>query len=169
MTSLFPSNISQLAEKVLSAARAKKLKIVTAESCTGGLISGCLTDIAGSSDVVERGFVTYSNEAKEDMIGVDIDILKEFGAVSAETAAEMADGALDASPADISVAVTGIAGPGGATPQKPVGLVYIGIANRDGAVRTVKCNFSGDRATVRLATVQKALEEVLAEVADIQP
>ena len=164
MTSPFSNKILTLAETVLTAARKNKLKIITAESCTGGLVAACLTEIAGSSDVVECGVVTYSYQSKIDLLGVDEDTLQEYGAVSEETAAEMADGALDLSPADISVAVTGIAGPGGATPGKPVGLVYIGIATRDGGVRTIQNNFSGSREQVRMATVEKALQELLAEI-----
>lgn len=161
---VFDGTLSTLAEKVLAAARQKKLKIVTSESCTGGLIAAAITDIPGSSDVFDRGFMTYSYESKVDLLGVDPDTLKEHGAVSEEVAVEMADGALDAAPADISLAVTGIAGPGGATPGKPVGLVYIGIATRDGDIRTVKNNFSGNRSDVRLQTVEKALQELLVEI-----
>lgn len=160
----FPAHIRQLAEKTLAAARQKKWRIVTAESCTGGLIAAALTEVPGSSDVFDRGFMTYSYESKMDILGVDDATLKEFGAVSEETAVEMADGALDAAPAEIAVAVTGIAGPGGATPGKPVGLVYIGIATREGEMHVTKNNFSGDRAEVRMATVQKALELLLQEM-----
>lgn len=166
MTSLFPAHITDLATQVLAAARQKKMMITTAESCTGGLIAASLTDIPGSSDVIDRGFITYSYESKTDLLGVDPDTLAEAGAVSEEIAAEMADGLLDVSPVDITVAVTGIAGPGGGTPDKPVGLVYIGIATRDGVVRTVKNNFKGDRNAVRLQTVEKALRELLAEMQD---
>src|SRR5262249_45856777 len=105
--------------------------IATAESCTGGLIAATLTEIAGSSDVVDRGFVTYSNEAKSDLLGVPATLIAEHGAVSAEVASAMAAGALNRSRAAIAVAVTGIAGPGGGSPEKPVGLVYIGLARRD--------------------------------------
>jgi nicotinamide-nucleotide amidase len=114
MTQLFPDDITQAAESVLAAARAKRLKIATAESCTGGLISGALTEIAGSSDVFDRGFVTYSNEAKAMTLGVATKTLRMRGAVSRETAAEMAIGALARSEADVAVAVTGLAGPSGA-------------------------------------------------------
>lgn len=161
---LFPPHITALAEQVLAAARARKMMLTTAESCTGGLIAASLTEIPGSSDVIDRGFITYSYESKTDLLGVDPDMLVDCGAVSEEVAADMADGLLDVSPVDIALAVTGIAGPGGGTPEKPVGLVYIGIATRDGAVRTVKNNFSGDRSSVRLQTVEKALKELLAEI-----
>lgn len=164
---LFPLHITQLAEKTLAAARAKELKITAAESCTGGLIAGALTEIAGSSDVFERGFVTYSNQSKQDLLGVEEDTLIAFGAVSAETAAEMADGALDSSLADVAVSVTGVAGPGGGTSAKPVGLVYMGVASSDGAVRTFSHHFTGDRAAVRLAAVQKALELLLEEIENV--
>lgn len=154
----------QLAEKVLSEARARKILLATAESCTGGLIGGALTDVPGSSDVVERGFITYSNEAKTDLLGVKEETLKNFGAVSAETAREMAEGALRNSRADIAVSVTGIAGPGGGSAAKPVGLVYIGVASKKNGVRTIKNNFTGDRAGVRRATIEKALDEMLGEI-----
>jgi nicotinamide-nucleotide amidase len=120
------------AKAVLDACRLRGLKVATAESCTGGLVAGALTDIAGSSDVVDRGFVTYSNEAKQTMLGVPAATLKRYGAVSAQTAAAMAAGALRNSLADITVAITGIAGPGGGTKQKPVGLVHFAAASRDG-------------------------------------
>jgi nicotinamide-nucleotide amidase len=124
--------LRKAATHVLDAFRARGLKLATAESCTGGLVAASLTDIAGSSDVVDRGFVTYSNAAKEAMLGVPATTLKRHGAVSAETAAAMAAGALKYSLADVSVAITGIAGPGGGTAQKPVGLVHFAAASRDG-------------------------------------
>jgi len=117
---------------VLDLFREHGLKLATAESCTGGLVAGALTEIAGSSDVVDRGFVTYSNEAKRAMLGVPAATLKRHGAVSAETAAAMAKGALKNSLADIAVAITGIAGPGGGSTAKPVGLVYFAAARRGG-------------------------------------
>ena len=115
----------------MSAARAS-LKIATAESCTGGLVAGALTEIAGSSDVVDRGFVTYSNEAKHEMLGVPVATLEQHGAVSRETAEAMARGALGRATADLAVAITGIAGPGGGSPEKPVGLVHFAAASRTG-------------------------------------
>ncbi len=129
---MFDQEIRELAKSLLETLHGKKLKLVTAESCTGGLVAAALTEIPGSSDVLERGFVTYSNAAKESDLGVPADILKRFGAVSAETARAMAEGALKASPADISVAITGIAGPDGGTPGKPVGLVHFAAARRNG-------------------------------------
>jgi nicotinamide-nucleotide amidase len=127
-----PATLRRAAAGVLDLFRARGLKIATAESCTGGLVAGALTEIAGSSDVVDRGFVTYSNEAKQAMLGVPAATLKRYGAVSAETAAAMAKGALKHSLADIAVAVTGVAGPGGGSKQKPVGLVYFAAASRNG-------------------------------------
>jgi nicotinamide-nucleotide amidase len=146
------------AETLLTAARAKSMKITTAESCTGGLIAGLLTEIPGSSDVVERGFVTYSNDAKEEMIGVSHDLLVAHGAVSEQVARAMAEGALNHSKADIAVAVTGIAGPGGGSAEKPVGLVHIAAARGDSIIHR-ECRF-GDigRTEVRTATVEVALE-----------
>jgi nicotinamide-nucleotide amidase len=120
------------AKRVLDVCRARGLMIATAESCTGGLVAAALTEIAGSSDVVDSGFVTYSNAAKEAMLGVPAATLKRYGAVSAETATAMAAGALKHSDADLSVAITGIAGPGGGSKQKPVGLVHFAAASREG-------------------------------------
>lgn len=120
------------ASRVLKAARARKWKIATAESCTGGLVAAALTDIAGSSDVVDRGFVTYSNAAKRDLLAVPAKTLETHGAVSRATAEAMARGALAHSDADLAVAITGIAGPGGGSKDKPVGLVHFATAARDG-------------------------------------
>ena len=131
-----------------------------AESCTGGGIAAALTEVAGSSAWFDRGFVTYSNQAKRDMLGVSADTLRAFGAVSRETATEMALGALANSAADLSVAVTGIAGPGGGTPDKPVGTVWIAWAT-EGSVEAVCEHFAGDRAAVRTATVDAALDGLL--------
>ncbi len=152
------------AEALLDACRARELKLATAESCTGGLISACLTDIAGSSTVFERGFVTYSNEAKQEILGVPMDLIRAHGAVSDAVVAAMAEGALAKSLADICVAVTGIAGPTGGTAEKPVGLVHLATARRGGATRLDHQIFPGDRGEVRRATVAKALELMLARV-----
>jgi nicotinamide-nucleotide amidase len=145
------------AEALLGLARGSGLKIATAESCTGGLIAGLLTEIAGSSDVFERGFVTYSNDAKHELLGVPEALLKTHGAVSAPVARAMAEGALKHSRADVSIAVTGVAGPGGGTSEKPVGLVYIAAARGD-ETRVEEHRF-GDpgRNQVRLRTVEAAL------------
>lgn len=144
------------AEVLLALLRARRLMIATAESCTGGLIAATLTAIAGSSDVVDRGFVTYSNDAKRAMLGVAEATLAAAGAVSEEVAREMADGALGVSTADIALSVTGIAGPGGATETKPVGLVFIGAARRGGTLLVERHVFGGDRAAIRNASVSVA-------------
>jgi nicotinamide-nucleotide amidase len=155
---MFSAALLAQAEKLLADARARKLRIVTAESCTGGLIAGLLTEIAGSSDVVERGFVTYSNESKHELLGVPDDLIVQHGAVSAEVARAMALGALKQSRADLSVAVTGIAGPGGGTKDKPVGLVHLAAAHGDRVIAR-ECRF-GDigRREVRIKSVAIALE-----------
>lgn len=163
--SLFPADLTAMATKIIDSARAKKIRLVTAESCTGGIISGCLTEVAGSSDVFDRGFVSYSYDAKMAQLDVERKTIGDFGAVSSETALEMAIGALRSSHADIAIAVTGIAGPGGGTDEKPVGLVYIGLANgRKVDTYTIKNNFAGDRSDVRLATVRKAFETLQLEI-----
>jgi nicotinamide-nucleotide amidase len=157
------------ATQVLKVFRARGLKIATAESCTGGLVAGALTEIAGSSDVVDRGFVTYSNAAKEAMLGVPAATLKRYGAVSAETAVAMAAGALKNSEADVTVAITGIAGPGGGSAQKPVGLVHFAAASRDGRRLAVRRHFGKiGRRRVRERSVAQALAllQALAEGAD---
>jgi nicotinamide-nucleotide amidase len=152
------NRIHRLSIEVLKAARARGEKLATAESCTGGLIAGALTDIAGSSDVFDRGFVTYSNEAKREMLGVSDRTLKLHGAVSAEVAGDMALGALKNSRAALTVAVTGVAGPGGGTEAKPVGLVHFATAHRDGRVNRVEKRFGAlGRAEVRALTVEFAL------------
>jgi nicotinamide-nucleotide amidase len=143
---------------------ARGWKVATAESCTGGLVAGAITDIAGSSEWFERGFVSYSNEAKIELLGVRPETLARFGAVSEVTAREMAAGVLERSRADIGVAVTGIAGPGGGTPDKPVGLVWLAWALRNGRVDAASHHFSGDRAAVRGATVGVALKGLIERV-----
>jgi nicotinamide-nucleotide amidase len=143
---------------VLDICRARGLKIATAESCTGGLVAGALTEIAGSSDVVDRGFVTYSNEAKQQMLGVPADTIKKNGAVSRETAEAMARGALGNADADIVVSITGIAGPGGGSKDKPVGLVHFAAAARSGALTHKEMRY-GDigRSELRRLSVLQAL------------
>jgi nicotinamide-nucleotide amidase len=150
-----------LAEDVLDACRRRRWKLATAESCTGGMVAAALTDIAGSSDVVERGFVTYSNEAKMELLGVPGALLVAHGAVSEEVARAMAQGALARAPVELAVSITGIAGPGGATPTKPVGLVWFGVAVRGGTAQTERYVFPGDRAAVRTAARERALELLL--------
>ena len=136
----------------------RRWTVATAETCTGGLIAGAITDVGGSSAWFDRGFVTYSNEAKIEMLGVRAATLAAYGAVSEATAREMAAGALARSGADIAVAVTGIAGPSGGTPEKPVGLVCFAWARRGSAVDACTLHFTGDRAAVREAAVVAALE-----------
>ncbi len=146
-----------LAAEILDRCRQKNTKLVTVESCTGGLIAAALTHIAGSSDVFERGFVTYSNDAKTEMVGVPALLIARHGAVSAEVAGAMAEGALLVSPADLAVSVTGVAGPGGGSVEKPVGLVWFGCAQRGGPCAAFQQNFAGDRAAVRAQSVAFAL------------
>jgi nicotinamide-nucleotide amidase len=150
--------IRHTAARVLDACRAHGFKVATAESCTGGLVAGALTEIPGSSDVLDRGFVTYSNAAKQAMLGVPASILEQHGAVSRETADAMAAGALVMSDADLAVAITGIAGPGGGSAEKPVGLVNFAAAARDGR-RVHREKRYGDvgRSAVRREAVAEAL------------
>jgi nicotinamide-nucleotide amidase len=161
---MFEAALLDQARALLDAARAKHIRIVTAESCTGGLIAGLLTEIPGSSDVVERGFVTYSNEAKEDALGVPAALLRKYGAVSDQVARAMADGALRHARAQLAIAVTGIAGPGGGSVEKPVGLVYIALADGH-EISSYEFRF-GDigRSNVRIATVQEAVKLLSAAV-----
>jgi nicotinamide-nucleotide amidase len=149
-----------IAKRVGERLAAGRHMLATAESCTGGWVAQAITAIAGSSDWFERGFVTYSNDAKQEMLGVRADTLKRHGAVSEQTAREMAQGALARSKASLSVAVTGIAGPGGGSAEKPVGMVCFAWASRQGA-RTETLHFSGDRESVRHQSVIHALEGVL--------
>jgi nicotinamide-nucleotide amidase len=157
--SLFPPDIEALAARIIASFAERGLTVATAESCTGGLIVGALTEIAGSSAVVDRSFVTYSNQAKMDLLGVTSDTLAGFGAVSRETALQMVAGALPRSGADLAVAVTGIAGPGGGSDEKPVGLVHIAARSRSGILLHKEMRY-GDlgREGIRLATVRTALE-----------
>ena len=156
-----------LARTVLALCGARGIMLATAESCTGGMIAAALTDIAGSSTVVDRGFVTYSNEAKQDMLGVKAETLARFGAVSAETAREMAEGALAHSRAGIAVSVTGIAGPGGGNAEKPVGLVWFGLAQAGQPVHSEHRVFkNADRAEVRQAACRHALQMLETALAD---
>lgn len=143
-------------------------KLATAESCTGGLIAACCTDVAGSSDWFDRGFVTYSNAAKTEMLGVDAALITEHGAVSEPVARAMAQGALQHSAAQVAIAVTGVAGPGGGSPAKPVGTVWMGWATPAGVVTELH-HFAGDRAQVRAATVQHALRRLAELLQAIKP
>lgn len=154
---MFDSDLLLRAARLISLCEARALKISSAESCTGGLVAALLTEIAGSSAVFERGFVTYSNAAKVELIGVPVQTISQFGAVSEETARAMAAGALAHSSANIAVAITGIAGPGGGTSAKPVGLVHIASAAVNGRVIHARHLFDGNRAEVRLSAVKEAL------------
>jgi len=155
---MFSPVLLSLAKTVLDEARAKSLRIATAESCTGGLIAGLLTEIPGSSDVLDRGFVVYSDQAKQDLLGVPGSLIAELGAVSRAVARAMAQGAVAHSTAQLAVAVTGIAGPGGGSAQKPVGLVHLAAFRENGALLHEEHRF-GDigRAQVRLKSVEAAL------------
>jgi PncC family amidohydrolase len=141
----------------------KKLTIATAESCTGGLIGAAITAVSGSSDYFDGGVIAYDNRIKRDLLGVPARVLGKYGAVSAETVLAMASGACRLLKTDCAIAVSGIAGPGGGTTEKPVGLVYIGIAVRD-SCRAVRCNFSGERQRIREKTVERSLREMIAAV-----
>jgi nicotinamide-nucleotide amidase len=160
---LYPADIESQASAIIVDYRDRGWMIATAESCSGGLIAGALTEIAGSSAVVDRGFVTYTNQAKMDLIGVSAATLDAFGAVSKETALQMAHGALMRSGAEVAVAVTGIAGPGGGSAEKPVGLVHLALKTRSGLIdhREMRYGEIG-RDQVRLGTVRTALEMLVA-------
>jgi len=162
---MFDHELRDAAERVLNACRHRDLKVATAESCTGGLIAATLTAIAGSSDVVDRAFVTYSNEAKRDMIGVRWDMIMKHGAVSEPVARAMASGALRHSEADLAVSVTGVAGPGGGTAEKPVGLVHFGAMRKGGEPIVERHVFHGDRDSIRRVAVITALA-LLASLAE---
>lgn len=153
------------AERVLVEARKRGLRIATAESCTGGMVSAALTDIAGSSDVFDRGFVTYSNEAKQTMLGVAAVTISAHGAVSPQTAQAMAEGALSHSLADLAVSITGVAGPGGGSPDKPVGLVHFALARRGVPTVSTHHHFGSiGRADIRTRATAVALEMMLASL-----
>lgn len=162
MTHFLPL-IKNLAQRL----QEKHWHLVTAESCTGGLVASQLTELAGSSNWFERGFVTYSNVSKQELLGVPEQLLQQCGAVSLEVAAAMATGALQHSSGNIALSVTGIAGPGGGTAEKPVGTVCFAWANHQGQVLTLKEQFSGDRHTVRQAACQTALEGLLSFIKEI--
>lgn len=151
-------DLSTAAARVVAELRHRQLTVATAESCTGGLVAGALTEVAGASEVVDRGFVTYTNAAKTEMLGVPAEMIAAVGAVSREVAIAMAEGALRRSRAHVSVAVTGVAGPGGGTAEKPVGLVHLAVARRGGATLHRECRFGAiGRAAVRARAVAAAL------------
>ena len=158
---MFPADLLKEAAELLDRLRAQGLRLATAESCTGGLIAALFTEIAGSSDVVERGFVTYSNAAKTELLGVSDDLLARHGAVSEPVARAMVQGALAHSHADVAVSVTGVAGPGGGSDAKPVGLVHIAALHKGGDVVHQECRFGAiGRGPIRLASVEVALQLV---------
>lgn len=158
---LHREHIAALARRLGETLGGRRAMCATAESCTGGLVAGAITEIAGSSAWFDRGFVTYSNEAKQALLGVPSQTLAAHGAVSEPTAKAMAEGALRASAAAVAVAITGIAGPGGGSPGKPVGTVCFGFATRGAPTRTRTLRFAGDRAEVRAASVVVALEGLI--------
>jgi len=166
---MFSHDLRTQAERLLDAYKDAGWMLATAESCTGGLIAGLLTEIAGSSAVVERGFVTYTNAAKQEMLGVPAETLSDHGAVSAPVARAMADGALARAPVQAAVAVTGVAGPGGGTPDKPVGRVEFALAARGLETYTVRHDLTGDRTQIRLASVSLALELFHHALANARP
>lgn len=159
---LYPDDIEAMAGRIVAQFAGRGLTVATAESCTGGLIVGALTEISGSSAVVDRGFVTYSNQAKIDLLGVRPETLERHGAVSRQTAVEMVEGALSRSGCSVAVAVTGIAGPGGGSDEKPVGLVHLAAGSRNGVPlhREMRYGEIG-RSAIRLATVRTALEMLI--------
>ncbi|PPR69476.1 MAG: Nicotinamide-nucleotide amidohydrolase PncC [Alphaproteobacteria bacterium MarineAlpha1_Bin1] len=163
---MFPKDLIEQASALLQSCRKAGVTVATAESCTGGLIAGCLTEIAGSSDVVDRGFVTYSNEAKNVMLDVPMRLIERHGAVSESVARTMAEGALAHSFAVLSVAVTGVAGPGGGTAEKPIGLVHLACAKRGGETRHREERY-GDlgRSAIREATIRTAMEMLMEQLA----
>ncbi len=149
-------SVTDAAKLLVELLISKKETVATAESCTGGLIGGAITSVSGASAVYEQGYITYANSAKEKLLGVKSETLETLGAVSVETAFQMAEGVCRVSGGSLGIAVTGIAGPGGGTPQKPVGLVYIGISYKN-ETRVYECHFSGNRENVRSCTVFTAL------------
>jgi len=158
MIQMVDAEVQRQAAALLAACRAAGLRVATAESCTGGLIAGALTAVAGSSDVVDRGFVTYSNAAKTEMLGIAPEMIAQVGAVSEAVARGMAEGALARAHAQLAVAVTGIAGPGGGSPGKPVGLVWFAVAARRLPTVASSHVFDGDRGAIRTATVRTAMQ-----------
>ncbi|RZI86682.1 MAG: CinA family protein [Rubrivivax sp.] len=158
---MMPDRLTDLATQVATQLLAQGRRLATAESCTGGLIAATCTDLSGSSAWFERGFVTYSNEAKTELLGVDAALIEAHGAVSEPVARAMAEGALARSRADRAVAVTGVAGPTGGSVDKPVGTVWLAWAALGAPTMTLRCQFAGDRAAVRLATVAQALQGLL--------
>ena len=161
---MYPHTILDLATQVLKACSGQHLKLALAESCTGGLIAGCLSAVPGSSDVLDRGFVTYSNEAKTELLDVTVEDLIAHGAVSEPVARAMAEGAIRSDAIDISVSVTGIAGPGGGSDEKPVGLVHMAAARKNAPTLHQREVFSGNREEIRLQAVETALKLLIKQI-----
>ena len=161
---MLPDLLLAEAQALLAACRAKGIVLATAESCTGGLIAAALTAIAGSSDVVDRGFITYSNEAKNELVGVPMQLIQAHGAVSDEVALAMAEGALARSRATAAISVTGVAGPGGGSPEKPVGLVWFGLAWKGRPIVSERKFVPGNRTEVRTAAVAHAFAMIKARI-----
>lgn len=153
--------MQELVESLSLKMKGLGLMLVTAESCTGGMVAAAMTDRPGSSEILERGFITYSNDAKHELLGVPKDTLSRFGAVSPQTATEMVKGAIAHSRAEIGVSITGIAGPGGGSDTKPVGLVYIGYGNKAGVVEVAEHRFQGDRSSIRRQSAEAALKHLI--------
>lgn len=162
---MFPERLRNLAMLVMDEASERRVRLVTAESCTGGLLAALFTELAGSSRFLERGFVTYSNESKVELLGVAGDVLADYGAVSEAVARQMAEGALEHSRANLSIAITGIAGPGGGTPMKPVGTVHLACARENKAMMH-EMLMLGDigRSEIRLATLEAALDMIRVQI-----
>ena len=166
---MIDDDIVAASKRLFDICRRKNLTVATAESCTGGLVAGTITEIPGSSHLLERGFVTYSNRAKQEMLGVPADTLRQFGAVSRETAEAMVKGALKNSPVDLAVSITGVAGPGGGSDDKPVGLVHFAVASRTGLLEHVEKRFGNPgRSEVRKHSVLQAFV-MLHDLADKLP
>ena len=161
---MIPAALLEEAESLLEACRVRQVKLATADGCTGGLIVAALTAIAGSFDVVDRGFVAYSNAAKVEMLGVPAELIDAAGAVSGAVAERMAEGALQCSHADIAVSATGVAGPGGSSPEKPVGLIWFGLAQRGRPTASECAMFAGDRTAIRTAAVVQAFALIRARL-----
>jgi nicotinamide-nucleotide amidase len=161
---MFSDKLIDLTKNIISACKSNNLRLATAESCTGGLIAGCLTAVSGASDVLHHGYVTYANQAKINLLGIPASILGEHGSVSEPVSRAMAEGAIKSEDANIAVSVTGIAGPGGGSHEKPVGLVHISVARTDYETLHERHVFDGDRNAVRLQTIEAALELLLRQV-----
>jgi len=160
----FDAEILATALQVLDHGKKHGVMVATAESCTGGLIGGALTSLSGSSSVYDRGIISYSNEAKMQLLNVPDQILDSYGAVSKQTAIAMVHGLFQCSAADIGVSVTGVAGPGGGSDDKPVGLVYIGHGKRSGEIIAERCLFDGDRSSIRRQTILRALQVLVERI-----